>query len=318
MKRIQNSVATSRWALPFSVVYGILAWLGEGVFSLERLGAFAIFFVAAYLMAEINNRNAVIRVRSRMVSCAFIFLSAMLLYAISDIRIAVAQLVFIVFIGASFAQYKDNQSTGWMFYVFVAIGIASLVWVQFLYLLPFFLAILVRPLYSISFKTLNAALLGLLAPYWLVVPYMLYRGDELWIVRHVMPLADVAPFFDYSCLTVGTMSTFLVLLVLLIVGSIHFLGNAYKDKIRTRTLYSIFMWMSLFLCIMIVVAPAYAAFFMPMLAVTVSPLASHFIVFTSTRITNYFFITMVLLIIGLTITEVCLTPLFNYSFSMGL
>lgn len=318
MRRIQNNVATSRWALPFSVIYGILVWLGEGIFSWEKIGAFAVFFASTYLIAEINNRNAVIRVRSRMVSCSFVFLSAMLVYAISDVRSALTQLAFTVFLGASFAQYKDNRSTGWMYYTFVVIGLASLIWVQFLYLVPFLVFILCRPLYSVSFKTLNAAFLGLLTPYWIVIPYMLYKGDEMWTVTHFAPLADVSVFFDYSCVTAGGAIAFVILLLLMVVGSFHFIGSAYKDKIRTRTLYNIFMSLSIILLVMTSIVPAYAMFFMPMLAVTVSPLISHFIVFTSTRFTNYFFIAVVIAIVTLTIIEVCWTPLFNYSFSTAL
>ncbi|MDR9825015.1 hypothetical protein RCJ22_05260, partial [Vibrio sp. FNV 38] len=85
IKRTQNHVAESRFTLPVVVLYAIAVWLASGLLipsvpiTSEGLwkGAwvqFVCFFVSAYVLVELNNSNALIRIYSRTVSCSFIVL----------------------------------------------------------------------------------------------------------------------------------------------------------------------------------------------------------------------------------------------------
>ena len=81
LKRTQNKVAESRFTLSVVVAYAIAIWLVSGMLIPQlplttegiRQGAwipFVCFMVSAYLMVELNNSNALIRIYSRTVSCS--------------------------------------------------------------------------------------------------------------------------------------------------------------------------------------------------------------------------------------------------------
>ena len=75
MKRLQNIASESRLTLPLLAVYAALAWLAGGLAAGGLWVQFACFAASTYLMVELNNANALIRVYSRMVSGAFLVLS---------------------------------------------------------------------------------------------------------------------------------------------------------------------------------------------------------------------------------------------------
>ena len=79
MKRLQNTVSESRMALPCTAAYAICIWLLAGLLQGNWWIQFAIFAVCTYLMVELNNANALLRIYSRMVSCTFVVLSCLLL-----------------------------------------------------------------------------------------------------------------------------------------------------------------------------------------------------------------------------------------------
>ena len=67
MKRFQNRVALSRFSLALASLFGALVWLAAGLISRNMWIPFLLMALSTYLMAEINNRNALIRVRTNMV-----------------------------------------------------------------------------------------------------------------------------------------------------------------------------------------------------------------------------------------------------------
>ena len=144
IKRTQNKVAESRFTLPVVMAYAIAVWLASGLllpsipFSSNILlrGAwvqFVSFLLSAFLMVELNNGNALIRIFSRMVSSSFIVLACAANMLFGSMAGAIVQLCVVASLTTFFHSYQDKQSMGWIFYTFLFIGLASTVFVQILY-----------------------------------------------------------------------------------------------------------------------------------------------------------------------------------------
>ena len=146
-KRAQNIVAESRFTLPFVVAYAIAVWLASGLLipnipitSSELLrgawGQFLCFIFSAYLMVELNNSNALIRIYSRMVSSSFLVLICSGAFLFTSMSGAIAQLCAVGTYFLLFRCYQDKQSVGWTYYSFLCVGLASIVFPQAFYYVP--------------------------------------------------------------------------------------------------------------------------------------------------------------------------------------
>lgn len=301
----------SKWALPLAAVYGALVWLGAGLLVQQLWAPFVMMFLATYVMAELNNRNALLRIRSRMVSFSFIFLSMMNVVALADWRVALVQMCFALSLFVIFMTCQNDHAVGAMYTSFMCLGVASIAWVHILYLAPVLILLTLRPLFAFSFKTFSAAILGLLTPYWVVLAYLVYIGDLQSLVDHFIKLADFSPLLHYEYVTIGTLVVFSILVILMLTGIVHFLRKAYNDKIRVRVLFRVLMILALVLTALISVVPYYANYLIALLEVVVAPLIAHFIVFTRTKVTNWAFIIGFVMIIAVMLFEICLTSLYN-------
>ncbi len=128
---------------------------------------------------------------------------------------------------------------------------------------------------------------------------------------HIMALTDFSWLFKYEGVTLGMTINFAFLVVSGLFGAIHFMHNSYKDKIRVRLLFTLFIITLLLLVAFIAIAPPLAEYLMPMLMVTVSPLIAHFFTFTNSRASNYTFIVWIVLAISITVFSLCLTSSYN-------
>ncbi|MCQ2220721.1 MAG: hypothetical protein MJZ12_04970 [Prevotella sp.] len=311
MKRFQNEIAESKFSLPISSIYGILVWIAAGLIGSNLWLPFSLVALSVYLMAELNNRNTLLRVRSRMVSCSFVFLSAMNLLSISNWRVALVMFCFVSFIFLIFHTCQDDMALGAAFSAFIFIGIASLAWVNILFFVPVLLFLMFRPLYGMSLRVLSASVLGLIIPYWISSLYIIYMEGYGMAETHIMTLTDFSWLFKYEGVTLGMTVNFAFLVVSGLLGAIHFMHNSYKDKIRVRLLFTILIIASTLLIVFISVAPPLGEYLIPILTVTTSPLIAHFFTFTNSRASNYTFIVWIVLAIAITVFSLCLTSSYN-------
>ena len=76
-KTFQNKVAASRYSLPITATLATLVWVAVGLLVSNIWVEFAFTAMSTLLMVELNNRNALMRTYSRMVSCSFLALMTM-------------------------------------------------------------------------------------------------------------------------------------------------------------------------------------------------------------------------------------------------
>ena len=302
LKRFQNRIAESRYALPFMLMFATLVWVAGGLTYDQQLWApYACTLVAAYLMVELNNINALLRIYSRMVSCSFLALTSLAAFQFSSLQGSIAQLCFVVFYICLFHANQEKRGAGWVFYAFFCLGMASTVFVQVVFLVPFLWLILGRYLMALSARTFWASILGIIAPYWFVVVYYLGTNRMDDFVAHFAELGHFSPLFDYSSVSEHQIITFLFVALLALIGTIHFLRRSFLDKIRTRMLFHIFIHVNVLIVVFIILQPQHFDVLLKLMMVNTSILIAHYIALTRTRTTNISFYFMIAAALFLTI-----------------
>lgn len=322
LKRLQNRVAESHYALLGTALYTLLIWymgaiphaaplLEGGIptslaprLEVGGLVSVVLFGISTYLMMQLNNANALIRIYSRMVSCSFMMISLVSLYAVARLDVALVMLCFITFLLTIFNTYQDNQASGWTFYAFVCIGLASTIFPQIVFLVPFLWMFLGFLLMAMSHRTFWASVLGLLLPYWFILPYCLLRGDMSFLTSLLGRLTTFQPLFQYDGIAVSQLVSFGITVLLALIGTVHFLRNSFRDKIRTRMFFHIFIYLSLLLTVFIILQPQHFDMLIGLLAVTTSPLTGHFVALTRTRTTNVAFCLLTILVVAATLLNI--------------
>ena len=307
MKRAQNKVAESRIALPVVAGYGVLIWLAAGLITQSWWIQFACSAAATYLMVELNNQNALIRIYSRMVSCAFLTLWSAGCFLFPSIKATVGILCFVAFLLLLSRTYQDKQSPGGTFYAFIMLGLASLLHVHALYFLPLFWLFMAFKIQSLSWRTFFASLCGVVLPYWFALVYCAWTADITLFLEHFEQLGRFTLPYDYSTVTLQQQLFYLFLIIVGTIGAVHYLRTRYKDKIRTRMLFDSFIITAVLAAVLLALQPQHMTLFLPVMICCVSPLVGHFLALTSTRWTNiafYVIIAATLLLTGFNLLSI--------------
>ena len=296
-KSFQNKVAASRYALPITATLAALVWVAVGLLVSNIWVQFAFTILSTLLMVELNNHNSLMRTYSRMVSCSFLVLVTMESLPTPSLKASITTMCFIAFYLIIWNSYQDKHSTGWTFYAYCCIGLASMVFVQIGYFLPLLWIMMLVFTLSFSIRTFIASILGILTPYWFSAGYYVVTDNIDGLVEHFTDFINYKELFDYSMVTEHQVINFAFITLLVILSAIHFIRNSYADKIRTRMIYESLIMMSLTSIAFIILQPQHYSELIGILIVCASPLIAHFITFTRGRIANITFIVMLILTI---------------------
>ena len=300
IKRFQNKIAESRKTLPIVAVLCGALWIFAGLHDNTVWPVFGCVVLATYLMVELNNTNALIRIYSRMVSCSFLVFMTMASFEYRSLSEAVIVLCLVGFYLALFKCYQDNRATGWTFYAFLCLGLASVMSVHVLFYLPVLWIIMASSLLSMSAKTFFASLFGIITPYWFLAAFYAITNDFNSFILHFESLAEFGKVADYTILDTRQIVTISLLLISAIIGSVHFINTSTNDKIRTRKLYEIFIIIDVISFIFLALQPQHYDMLLGLITINTSPLIAQYISLTRTKITNIVTITLIILAIIVT------------------
>lgn len=286
IKRLQNKLSESKFTLPITILYIIGVWLLSGLILNHWWVPFACFALTTYVMVELNNSNALIRIYSRMVSCAFLALSGAACFLFSSTSGAIVQLCVATSLLLLFHSYQNKEAMGLSYYAFLCIGIASLAFVHIVFYLPIVWIMQLLVIQSLSWRTYIAGILGLLTPYWLVCCWLIYQQDFGFLSAHFQSLACFSMPLDFSQWTLGQIMMVVLLIIVSAIGITHYLRTSFHDRIRVRQLYNFFIWSVVLTFGIMCLQPHLYDTLVRMLIVFVSPLIAHYIALTNTRITN--------------------------------
>ena len=286
---LQNKISGSRLTLPVILCYAIGIWLLGGLIQKQWWIQFGCFLLTTYLMVLLNNSNALIRIYSRVISVTFLILSCMACFLFPSLYGNLTQLCIVAFYLILFQSYQDKAAAGLTYYGFLCIGLTSLTFVHILYFVPFLWILMLSCLQSFSLRTFFASLLGIITPYWLGICWLVYQGSLPLFVDHFAPLIRFHTPFDFSILNNSQTTTFAFVILLALIGAVHYFRTYYSDKIRTRQLFVIFIWIDLLTVAFICLQPQYYDPLIRILIINTAPLIGHFIALTHTKITNITF-----------------------------
>lgn len=298
MKRLQHRIAASRYALPVTALYAVAVCLACGLWQHRLWLQLAALAVGTYLMVLANNRHGLIRIYSRMVSCAYLMLWTAACYLFPSAQAGLIAVSFAAFHTILFHAYQDKQAVGTVYYAFCFIGIASLPFVQVLWLVPVLWVLLATKVLAMSGRTFVASLLGILTPYWIGGTHYIYRYGFRAVADHFAALGQFHTGFDFGILPPSQLLTLSLVAILGMVGIVHFLRTSYRDKIRTRMIYEYLMVLEGALVMYIVLQPQLADQLLPALIVTTAPLIGHFAALSEGRAANIAFIAIVVLLVS--------------------
>ena len=303
-KYLQNRIAESGATLPVVALYTTAVWLLAGLLSNGWWLQIAVYGLSVYLLVELSNGNALLRVRSRMVSCSFLMLSALTVTSFGSLASQFIGLCLIAAMNILFRSYQDETSVEKSFYCFLFMGIASLFCVRTLYILPLLWLLMAVYIQSLSWRTWKASVLGVLTPYWLVMPWFVYQQKLPQLKEHFAGLADWTFPVDYSSVGSIKLLDYGFIIVLLLVGYIHFCQHNIDEKIRTRQFYGFFMSLAVFSAVLLALQPQAEEPFVRLLIICVSPFVAHFFTFTGSRTSNILFVVTVTCCILLAVVNV--------------
>ena len=292
MKRLQNRIAESGTALPIAAVYAIGIWaiaMFGGSPTLFAWPQMACYAAASYMMVELNNSNALIRVRSRMVGATFIILSCLYVNGFQSLLGALGLVGIIATILQLFTTYQDKQAAGKTYYAFLALGCSSLLYAEYLYYVPILWILMISRLNSFSWRTMMASILGIITPYWFASLWLFYTWDFTAITEHLSDLNSFVFPANYLAVTLEQLLVYVFLAAVSITGIIHFWQYSYEDKIHVRQLFGFFIAINLLTLLFIALQPQQFDTFIRIVIICTSPILAHFLTLTHSRITNIAF-----------------------------
>ena len=296
-KLLQNRIAESGLTLPITAIYAVGVWLFSGVLTNGWWVQLICMALAVYVLVEVNNSNALIRIRSRMVGSMFLLLSCMDSGLFASVEGGLTCLFVAIAFWILFQTYQQPDTPGRIYYGFLCLGLASLTFVQILYFVPLAWLLIHTQLQSMSWRSWIASVFGLITPYWLGLLWAFHLQDGSFYLEHFNSLATFVFPYPYASLQVGHIVVFALTILLLSMGIIHFINKSYEDRIRIRQLYGFFVFWAFACALFLALQPQHYDVLMRILFLCVSPFVAHLFTLTHTRATNVLFIVTIVLTI---------------------
>ena len=315
--RLQNKIAGSAFTLPVCIVMAAaLWWLPQRSFSVRYFGGLVLCLLTTYVVMETNAQQHIIRIRTRMMSCVWLVLTACLsfMHPLGEPIIAAACLCVSYML--LFRCYQRHRPQAIVFHAFLMLSIGSFCApVMLLMAIPFFLyiAFLLR---SLTNKAFWAGILGLIVPYWCYAVWCFVTGNTF--IYHLLFTTYHSPFTIYHLpfflgeesgvrLSISEQVSAAAIVLLSIVSIVHYLRTNYDDKIRVRMILYIYMTQTLMMIAFLLLQPTQYQTTMALLVASASPLIAHYFSLTGSIPSNIFFVLTLLLAAGMATLNLWLT-----------
>lgn len=318
------------------VVATLLWWLPQGGYSTSYLLGWLSCALMTYVVLEMTAQNALLRIRSRMVSSLLLLVMAAvgLLHPLRTGTLLLLCLVLSVYYLLRTCDAERPEADTMRAHTCLSVG--SLLWPPLLLLELVLLWCQGVFLRSLSRRSFGAVVIGLALPYalWATAAFALDAMPAF--VQHTTAIIAPAlePFYwqwtvelaqttDWPGFVDGfaermvplvlshpTASVALAFTLLLaFTGDVHYLRKSYDDKIRVRMCYYSIMLLQAVIALWIVLQPHYFSLLFPLLMFASVPAAAHFIALTHTWLSNAWVVMLLLLLLAVGVTTLVL-PLY--------
>lgn len=304
----RHNVVTGTLTLPIMALLMLILWIIPSPQDIILWGGLAATFVTAYLIMELNNRNALLRIRSRMMSVTFLFLTLVCpsLHAWTTDYLPSMCLMLGYFM--LFSSYQLARAEGYIFHAFLCLGVGSIVFPPMIIIGVAYYICMLFQLRNFTWRSFMAGILGLLVPYWLYAAYAIWNNRLDTAFLYLIPYTSFQ-IPNYQQLSLPQIVTFSIMAFFTLLSYIHFFHTAYNDKIRTRMLFYVIATIQIFLTIGIVFLPNSFDIQIRLFLTNSSLLIAHYYALGKGRFFNIWFNLSLILLITLGI--------FNYLFYLG-
>ena len=300
-KSLRLRVACSATTLPVTAAATAALWLLPFPPGAARWGGLLATALAAYVMMECNNRNALLRIRSRMTTTSFLALTAACPFLHGWQPAMAAVVALLAALTLLFATYQQRHAEGRTFYAFFFMGLGSLLFPPLLLLVPLLCAAMLFYLRSLTGRTFLAALFGLALPYWGYVGWMGWHNRLDTAFAYMLPyLAPGPPRF--SALPPQRMAALGAVLVLVVPAIFHFWRTSYNDKIRTRMLYHTLVLTVFGLLALLALRPQWHDALLRLLLAAGAPFVGHHFALARGRLMDVWFVVCLVLLGALAVS----------------
>lgn len=288
-KRFQNIFTESKFFLPLAIAVAGGAIYLYGLVEEGWWMQLTCLAVSTLLLLVLNSTHQLIRVVSQATPAMFLLLVAAAIFIFPDLMAEIMTLCFIAIFFMLFHCHQRDVSPGWVFYGFFCLGLAAMVFVQALYYVPLLWVLMATCLRAMTAKTFWASILGLLTPYWLAGPFIIYFWGTDVVTTHFMQLAQFLPLGDYSMLGEHEWLTVGWTALLTIIGIVHYANQGYQDKLRTRLLHEMVIIIDIATFVFLALQPQHYKMLLGVAIAYTSLLIAHYLTLTHTWLTNISF-----------------------------
>ena len=321
--KFQKRVAESGLTLPACFLLTMVIWcfpLMENDTEMITIGAWnfevnvprlwvdilpglALCILTAYLLAETNNTQQIIRIRTRLMSSCWLVMASCFAFLHSDTTALFCALAFSFAVLLVFRSYQLYNPVNLTFQCFLCLGIGSLAWTLMLVVAVVFFFIMKALTQSFSWRCFWAGMVGLMFSYWCWLMWSLWSDNFMPLTSHFTDLRNFQfpgslPFSEWGTVWVAD---WLFMIVLALLGIGHFLYTSYNDKLRVRTFFHVYLLLIVILQVTLFVQPRLFPVLMAMSMVCASPFIAHYFALTDNRFSNILFIIVLLSYIPLTL-----------------
>lgn len=232
---LNRRIATSMLTLPAAAALAAALWAAGGL-SPERAGGAAAAALAVYLVAELNNRFALVRVRSRMMSST---LALMWAVDAGSQAWSTAALVPIGLLASTFLLFEGfgrPREPGFIFHAVLVTSVTAFVFPPLLLFVPVQLWAAALHLQMLSWRNFLAALCGLVVPWWLCGAWVFWHGTwpEALAAARVWLQTPAGLELGLTAWPPSEAAEGVLLFFAALAGAVHLRRTANDDKIRPR------------------------------------------------------------------------------------
>jgi len=295
---LRSRIVTGMMILPAVATFVVLLWSVHGVFDMHSWAGLLATGVMTYFLVELNNRNALLRIRSRMIGVTFLcVISALPFLHEWDVSYVPALCLILSFF-CLFSSYGERDAGGQVCYAFALVGLGSLFCPQFILIALAFWISMLWQLRTMSLRHFWASLLGLCLPYWIYGAWHVWHSTLMeWLDTLVAQWQFEMPC--YQGLPLSVVASFALLAGLTLIALIHYLRTAYNDKIRVRMLYYTIITVLMVVLLALVFHPSDYQVWLRAFVVCCAPLIGHHLSLSRGRGADVWFYVSVLLVVVL-------------------
>lgn len=287
---LQSFVTTGRFTLPVIILVSICCWMavgiGTGIPAIRLLPGFALCGLVGYLLVEVNNAFALIRVRASAQTALYLLLATLSPELYSHYSGQAASACFLFAVMSLFRSYRSEHTSACLFHAFACVGTGSLFVPQLTLLAPI-LWIGAYSFRSLNTKSFVASFIGWALPYWFLLGYA-YAADQMDLFFR--PFRELADFSPLGLLTdISRIVTLTYLIVLFGVGAFHAIVLGDEDKLSTRNYLRFLVLLGVCVVVLIGFQPVLYDSLLPLLWVCTSILGGRLFLLSGSRASNLFF-----------------------------